>query len=44
MKALKMMLMGFVLVAAPLALSACEDESPVGEAIEEVTDEIDDAT
>ncbi|WP_293959475.1 hypothetical protein [Sneathiella sp.] len=44
MKVLKMMLMGFVLVAAPLALSACEDEGPVEEAVEEVTDEIDDAT
>jgi hypothetical protein len=44
MKTLKMMLMGFFIVSAPLALMACEDENSVGEAVEEVTDEIDDAT
>ncbi len=44
MKVLKMMLMGFFVVSAPLALTACEEENPVGEAVEEVADELDDAT
>ena len=44
MKILKRMLMGFFIVSAPLTLTACEEENPVGEAVEEVTDEIDDAT
>jgi hypothetical protein len=44
MKTLKMVLAGFVIVSAPLVLTACEQESPLGEAVEEVTDEIDDAT
>ncbi|MDF2368223.1 hypothetical protein [Sneathiella sp.] len=44
MRVLKTMLVGLFIVSAPLVLTACEDENPVGEAVEEVTDELDDAT
>lgn len=44
MKVLKIILMGFFLTATPLMLTACEDESALEEGVEEVGDEIDDAT
>jgi hypothetical protein len=44
MKILKMMLMGILIVSAPLALVACEEENALGEAVEEAADELDDAT
>lgn len=44
MQYLKMLLLGLAFVSTPLVLSACEDESALEEGVEEVGDEIDDAT
>lgn len=44
MKVLKYIFLGAFLMATPLALSACEQQSPIEEGLEEVGDEIDDAT
>ncbi len=51
MKMLKMIMLGAFLVATPMALTACEQDSAlenaaedVNEGMEEVADEIDDAT
>lgn len=44
MKLLHLIMAGLFLFSAPLLLSACKEESPVEEAVEEVQDEVDDAT
>lgn len=44
MKLSKLILLSAFALTMPLLLSACERESSVEEAIEEVSDEIDDAT
>ena len=40
----KLILLSIFALSAPFALAACEKESEVEEAVEEVGDEIDDAT
>ena len=44
MKLLKLLLLGVFLTSAPMALSACEQESELEEGVEEIGDEVDDAT
>lgn len=44
MKIIKVFLMAIFLASTPLLLTACEDESSLEEAAEEISDEIDDAT
>ena len=44
MKAIKLFMLGLFLVGTPLFMTACEQESSLEEGIEEVGDEIDDAT
>lgn len=44
MKFLNIMLLGAFLVSAPLMLTACEEQSSLEEGVEEVGDEIDDAS
>jgi hypothetical protein len=44
MKLIKLMLLGVFLAATPLLMMACEQESDLEEGIEEIEDEIDDAT
>lgn len=44
MKFAKMAFFALFIMSAPFALIACEDESALEEGVEEVGDEIDDAT
>lgn len=44
MNLLKLMMLGFFMLSTPVLLGACEQESSLEEAAEEVSDEIDDAT
>ena len=44
MKILKIFIMGLFLASTPMMLSACEQQSDLEEGIEEIGDEIDDAT
>lgn len=44
MKILKIMMIGMFLASTPTLLTACEDESALEEGVEEIGDEIDDAT
>lgn len=44
MKILKIMMIGMFLASTPILLTACEDESALEEGVEEIGDEIDDAT
>ena len=44
MKSLKVLFIALTLATTPLIITACEQEGPVEESLEEVGDEIDDAT
>lgn len=44
MKALNLVLLAAFLIGTPLMITACEQQSPLEEAAEEVSDEVDDAT
>lgn len=44
MKQFKLFILALCLIGTPLMITACEQESDVEEAVEEVNDEIDDAT
>ena len=44
MKFLNVLLLGTFLVSAPLMLTACEEQGPLEEGVEEIEDEIDDAS
>lgn len=44
MKVFKLFLLALVLTSTPLLISACDNNSSLEEAAEEVSDEIDDAT
>ena len=44
MNLLKMMMFGLFMLTTPLMLSACDQNNSAEEAVEEIGDEIDDAT
>lgn len=44
MKSLKVLLVAFALLTVPFTIIGCEQEGPAEESLEEVGDEIDDAT